>query len=288
VLVDREGRAETVAAIARAGVPSLLRRKDGTWLAAFQWFPEGAARPRPPDAPEGPAGPMPEIDPVRRYDAIAVARSSDGGRTWTKPRTIGLRGLPERERFPFDPTLVELEDGRVRLYMTRNEFGPWGPGEPFIGSAVSADGQDFDLEEGVRFAVEGQVTIDAACAFFRGAWHLFVPCQDRPWLAFHAVSRDGLRFERLAEVEAPEGHRWLGCAVPDGAGLWFYGTGPGGVWEGVSADGAAWTVTRLLAARAADPGVLRHADGTLALLGVGPPRPGTPSARRMPRPPEPR
>jgi hypothetical protein len=80
-----------------AGVPSLTRDAKGRIFAAFQWFPaneEGA------------------------FDRVAVSTSDDGGKSWTPPKTVKIEGMPEGLVRSFDPTLVTLDDGRIRMYFT--------------------------------------------------------------------------------------------------------------------------------------------------------------------------
>lgn len=100
VLVYRVGTnrvAEQIGKFERAGVVTVTRLADGRLIAAHQHFPANN-----------------EAD----FDKVAVRFSSDEGRSWSPPEVIRLRGLPEGMRFPFDPTLVVLADGRVRLYFT--------------------------------------------------------------------------------------------------------------------------------------------------------------------------
>ena len=68
-----------------------------------------------------------------------------------------------------------------------------------------------------------------------------------------------------------------------------YGTGEGGIWTATSADGKAWTLgASISGVAAADPGTARLKDGTLLIVGTGPPRPGTPGAQRRPPTPRPK
>ncbi|MEK7382403.1 MAG: hypothetical protein AAB262_03865 [Elusimicrobiota bacterium] len=69
------------------------------------------------------------------------------------PPVLPGQGLPDGMRFPFDPTLVPLPDGRIRLYFTGNYGRSFGTNAPAIHSAVSSDGVNYRYEPGVRFAV---------------------------------------------------------------------------------------------------------------------------------------
>src|SRR6185436_13174085 len=88
---------------------------------------------------------------------------------------IKIADLPEGMPFAFDPTLVPLPDGRVRLYFTGNVGPPAGRGTPAIYSAISTDGLNYTFEPGMRFEVEGRIVIDCAAVLHQGVFHLFVP-----------------------------------------------------------------------------------------------------------------
>lgn len=254
-----DGSGDRVAVFERAGVPSLIRLADRRLMAAHQWFPENDA-----------AG----------FDKVAVRFSSDDGRAWTAPRAIEFSGLPDGYRSPFDPTLLQLPDGRVRLYFTTNTAQTFDRGIPWIASAISTDGVRFVVEPGVRLAVATEPVIDCAVVQHRGVFHLYSPVQSRPGSGYHATSRDGLTFTREADVTLLD-LRWLGAAVSSGDRIRFYGTGAPGLWTATSADGAAWSSPERLPAVGADPGVVEEIDGSRLVLLTGPPRRGTPSAARM-------
>jgi hypothetical protein len=224
--VGRDGTSERLAAFPRAGVPTLARLADGRLIAAHQHFP---------------------ADNDADFDKVAVHFSSDDGKTWTPPRVIGLTGLPEGMRFPFDPTLVPLGDGRVRLYFTSVRGRRIDVNPPAIYSAISANGIDFTVEPGVRFAVDGRQVIDCAVVLHQGTFHLYSPDNgvirtggaeprglpnpaDAPpsFSAYHATSADGLTFTRQPDVTLGEGLRWLGNAQSEDDVIRFFGTGGGG------------------------------------------------------------
>lgn len=289
VLVHRltaAGEVTRIATFDRAGVPTLARLKDGRLIAAHQHFPAN--------------------DPPN-FDKVAVRFSSDEGRTWTAAEVIWLKGLPEGLRFPFDPTLVPLPDGRVRLYFTSNRLRERGV--PAIHSAVSDDGIAFAVEPGVRFGIEGRPVIDCAVVLHGDLFHLYAPdngpqrhdgnpgeMRPAPGVGYHATSKDGLAFVRAADVKIEGRRRWLGNASSDGRAITFVGTGDpgpspgrggprepgrfgGGIWMATSADGDAFTPIRTPAIPGADPGAVRSRDGGWIVVSTGPPRPGTPSAR---------
>jgi hypothetical protein len=277
--VPQSGRPELLTKFERAGVATAARLGDGRLAIAHQHFPASN-----------------EAD----FDKVAVHFSRDEGASWSAAEVIRLRGLSEGMRFPFDPTLVPLADGRVRLYFTSVQRGR-GDNVPAIYSAISSDAVEFTVEPGMRFGINGRAVIDCAVALHRGEFHLFAPDngvghpadpgrdqrpiseQAREGIGYHAVSKDGLKFERVADVQINGRRRWLGDAKSDGEKITFYGTGEGGVWTATSSDGKEWTLGRPISdAPAADPGTAGLKDGALLLAGTGPPRPGTPGALRRP------
>ncbi|MBI2190894.1 MAG: exo-alpha-sialidase [Planctomycetes bacterium] len=275
--VGRERQAEKLTTFERAGVPTAARLKDGRLLAAFQHFPR---------------------DDSRHFDRVAVRFSSDEGRTWTPAQPIAVDGMESGLARPFDPTLVPLPDGRVRLYFTSNRSPDFRRSTPAIYSALSTDGIQYAFEPGIRFAVEGRLVIDCAVALHDGLFHLIVPDNGtaaemmmgqqgrKPppgGTGYHAVSRDGLVFERVEDVTHPSRDRWLGNLQSDGGRLVFFGTGEG-LWPLTSVDGVSWRLdANPVRVPGADPGVVKLRDGSWLLVVTGPPRPGTPSARMGPR-----
>jgi hypothetical protein len=286
--VDTNGHGDRLATFERAGVPTLARLTDGRLISAFQYFPE---------------------NDHRNFDRVAVRFSSDEGRTWTPATPIVVEGMESGLARPFDPTLVPLPDGRVRLYFTSNRSPDFRRSTPAIYSAISANGTNYIFEPGVRFAVEGRSVIDCAVVLHKGVFHLIVPDNGSAEnfmdgqrrhepppgaTGYHATSQDGLKFTRVDDVKISGNHRWLGNAFSDDKQITFFGTaehGPGkpgqprgGVWTGTSADGSAWQFQQLLDLAGADPGTVADRNGGWIIAVTGPPRPGTATLRQRPQP----
>lgn len=271
--VASSGELERFTTFERAGVPSIARLKDGHLIAAFQNFPQ---------------------DDNRKFDRVAVRFSSDDGRTWSKAEPIVVEGMEPGLARPFDPTIVPLADGRIRLYFTSNRSPDFRRSTPAIYSAISSNGIHYVFEPGVRFAIEGRIVIDCAAALHDGVFHLIVPdngeaddFMQRPQRGqpplggngYHAISKDGLKFERIADVKLPSKHnRWLGGMQSDGRKIVFFGTGPG-PWPVTSTDGITWeSASASIHVPGADPGAIMLPDGSWLMIVTGPPRVGTPSA----------
>ena len=260
---------EELAVFSRAGVASNIKLSDGRLLAAHQHFPD---------------------NDEKNFDRVAVHFSSDDGVNWTEAAVITVEGLPMGYRFPFDPTLVETEDGRIRMYFTSMKGRRFSEATPSIFSAISEDGINYTFEPGSRFAIEGEIVIDCSAVFDGTLWHLYSPVQEHNTKAYHAISEDGLEFTRVNDVSIPVQHptdqrRWLGCAIQVEEGLRFYGTAsaPGpSIWTATSPDGVTWTFDRLLSLGGADPGVVHLDDGALISVVTGPRVQGR--ERKAPRP----
>jgi len=268
--VSAEGAGEQLATFPRAGVPTLARLADGRLVAAHQHFP---------------------ADNDADFDKVAVRFSSDEGRTWTPAAVIRLSGLPDGMRFPFDPTLVTLPDGRVRLYFTSVAGRRIDLSLPAIHSAVSSNGIDFVVEPGVRFAIAGRQVIDSAVVLHRGVFHLYSPDNGpvgpppapgagargrgpagQAGVGYHATSADGLTFVRQDDVRIEGNRRWLGNAQSDGEQIRFFGTAGPGIWTATSPDGQTWQLGTSLPVPGADPGAVALAKGTWLVVTTGPPR----------------
>jgi len=232
--------------VERAGVPNVIRDAGGRLVAVFQWFP---------------------FDNRDAFDRVAVAFSTDEGVTWTDPAQMVISGMPETLMRPFDPTVVQLPDGRYRLYFSSNERGPQA--RPAIHSAISSDAVNYQFEPGARFAPTGG-TVDCSVVFFQGAWHLFSHTQQaNTGGGYHATSSDGLAFTQQANVNVGAGRQWIGNAVVVRGVLRYYGSGRDGLWWALSADGANWELATAPGISGGDPSVVVLASGELLLVAVG-------------------
>jgi len=203
-----------------------------------------------------------------------VKISTDDGKTWSEPQPIKLEAMPETYIRPCDPTLVLLDDGRIRMYFTSDQRSRGRDIRPGAGtySAISADGVHYTFEPGARFVVTGQTVLDCAVARLAERWHYYAPVQGQMGRAYHAVSEDGLNFTRQPDVTVPGNRQWLGCVIPAKKGLRFYGSGGPGGWCAESRDGAIWRLTEDSPNAGADPGVVQTAAGRHLAIGTGPRR----------------
>jgi hypothetical protein len=307
LLVYRVGKrqpAKQIGIIERAGVPTLARMVDGRLIATFQYFPK-----------------VSEKGNEKRFDRIAASFSSDEGNTWSSPETIVVEKLPRGMVRPFDPTLVTLPDGRVRMYFTGNYSGRFEESTPTICSAISEDGLNYVFEDGVRFAIENKICIDCAVALHGNTFHLFVPDnssmeaelnrgretgqKERPrtrpkdanrnGYAFYATSKDGLSFERHDDLRLDSRMKWLGNATTREGELFFFGTGSPvsirsrnrasvpSIWFSSSRDGRKWKSPNVIAeVSGGDPAVVQVKGGDWLVIATSVPVRNEPLPHREP------
>lgn len=225
--------------VPRAHVPCLAQDKTGRIIALFQWFP---------------------LEPRESFDRIAACFSSNNGKTWTKPKTIPITGIPGRHVRPCDPALAVLPDGRLRLYFTCDLRDGRGP---VCLSALSEDGLNYECESGIRFSAEGGV-LDPTVVRIGERWHYFAPGSHGTNRNYHAVSTDGLKFERAEDILLRD-FKMLGGAVAVEGGCRFYD----GLRSAFSPDAYGWKIEPGNRLPGPDPGIVRLKDGNfLAVYGI--------------------
>ncbi len=231
-----------------SGVPSMAMDSSGRLLSAFQWFP----------APfQGPD-----------WDSVAVKISLDSGQTWTTPFPIEVQNLPVNFQRPFDPTLVALPGGQIRIYFSS---GP--PGMNTIGtySAIGTDGIHYTFESGVRFSQVGRNCIDPAVIIHQGVFHYTSPKGAPQDGAFHAVSNDGLNFTQLADIVSDAQHNWTGNMMVDSLAIKFYGCGGPSMWFSATGNGNQWSPYQPLNIPGGDPAIVKIPGKKFILIYTGTP-----------------
>ena len=269
--VTADGTASTVATFGRADVSSIARLQDGRLAIACQAFPK---------------------DDRAHFNRIAVRFSSDDGRTWGEPTPIVVANMDVALAPPFDPALVVLPDGRVRLYFITHTGTDAAPGQTAVHSATSTDATHYDYEPGMRFTVPGRVVVDCAAALHEGVFHLVVPDNGTPaeflerrrrgepqpgGNGYHATSTDGLVFTRAADLPLSSTRdRWFGNLLSDGSQLLFFGSGPG-PWPMTSADGKRWApAVTSMRMPGVDPCAVRLRDDSWLVVATREPTRGKP------------
>ncbi len=226
-----------------AGVPNLLLTSSGTLILTYQLF---------------------SFEDEEMFDVIAYSTSEDDGKTWTDPQKITFENLPAAVgsgKVPMDPTLVETEDGALRLYFT---YHAKGAQKPALYSATADDGEissSFVVEETPALSVDAML-LDPAVVLFDGNWHHYT-WQMESDDNYHSVSDDGLSFTLEENINLPMD--FLGQVIAVDDGLRFYGTGKG-VVSAFSSDGYSWEMDDGTRIQGADPGVQELEDGTFVMV----------------------
>ncbi len=229
----------------RAGVPNLLKLQSGELVLTYQYFS---------DKDED------------LFDVIAYSISTDNGATWTAAQAVNYENLPEPlddGKVPMDPTLVQLEDGRLRLYFT---YHAKGKETAVLYSATTEDegiSSPFIVNQTPALEVSGSSLLDPAVTFFDGLWHHYT-WQDKSENNYHSTSEDGLTFIRQEDISLPMD--FLGQVIPFEDGLRFYGTGKGSVDSAFSSDGFTWEMDATNLVQGVDPAIQELDDGSYVMV----------------------
>lgn len=228
----------------RSGVPNLLKLQNGDMVLLYQYFSN---------------------TDENLFDTIAYSISKNSGLTWTDTTAINFENLPDPQNprlKPMDPAIVQLEDGRLRLYFT---YHTTGSKTPALYSATTSDDNitsSFIVNPSQALITDKNL-LDPAVTYFAGAWHHFT-WQDGSDNNYHSISDDGLTFTMQEEISLPM--EFLGQVVTYEDGLRFYGTGKGMVASAISADGYNWEMESDKIVQGADPAVQQLADGTYLMV----------------------
>lgn len=209
--------------------------------------------------------------PAQGREPLAMSSSRDG-RTWSAARPVTLRNLPTAGA-AVDPSVIELPDGRLRMYFFASQ-GTAGdpakePGPHAVISAISTDGVNFEVE-GICFTDESLTDPDVLRVGDR--WWMLYSKNDETWLA---TSDEGRTFRAEPRFRFSGGGIPGGAALPDGRVRVFAAAreGQGIVSAVVPADLSAPPVVdpgarveRGTNRAVADPCCIRLADGSYFLV----------------------
>lgn len=166
-------------------------------------------------------------------ERIAYSRSTDNGLTWSTRQSATITDQLNAGA-AVDPSLVQLDDGRLRMYFFGSETTTGDPasvaGDHVMYSAISDDGVNFTVEPGERLALE-KIT-DPEVIEFNNQWIMYV-AEGRTTLI--ATSDNGLDFT-LTDSIWPEGGI-PGAYVDAENVVHLYGCGKGGIVTQTSTDG---------------------------------------------------
>ena len=204
-----------------------------------------------PDAVVGPGGRVYLYFQNFRHpdeNKIYVGFSGDGLSDWIFGPIV-ISGTEYWPGQPCDPDIVVRGD-TMRLYFTGD---PYGDMKPETYSAISFDGMNFFLEQGVRFQVDGAAVLDPSllwtgdtCRYFAGGI---------PGINYRAHSNDGINFLRDPDFSADGFMMANGIAVPGGYRFYSFREDQG-IKSLFSTNGTDWSF---------DPGYRLQLDTTAGL-----------------------
>lgn len=232
----------------QAGVPNLLRLADNTLILTYQYF---------------------SSTNEDMFDVITYSISEDNGVTWSDTTKVTFENLPsplDPAKHPMDPTLVQLSDGRLRLYFT---YHAKGNKTAALYSATTADDQitsPFVTHATPALVVNEANLLDPAVVYFNGLWHHYSWSMDSE-NNYHSTSSDGVNFTRQADVSLNQSMDFLGQVIQINRFLRFYGTGGSGIISAVSEDANQWQAepgTRV--PQGADPAVQQLPDSSYLMV----------------------
>lgn len=129
---------------------------------------------------------------------LCMVRSTDNGATWSNPLAVVMTGNTTIGG-PVDPSLVQLDNGQLRLYYFGSETTSGDPaqvpGDHVIYSALSDDGIHFTVENGQRFALES--ITDPEVLQLGSTWIMYL---SQGSISLIATSIDGLNFTKANQT----------------------------------------------------------------------------------------
>ncbi len=236
-----------------SGVPSIIKWRGDTLIAAFQWFRQP--------------------QPSPSWDRVATKISYDKGITWSTPTPIQVIGLPTNFQRPFDPTLTVFNMDSLRIYFSTSDGFPVGGLDSTVDtySAVSIDGIHFQFEPNPRVDEINNRVIDPAVIYFNNSWHYISPIGAPQDGAYHYVSPDAIHFMSVPNIPSNNTHNWTGnYMVESNFELRFYGCGSN-IWYNSTSNGGIWNGYVNTNINGGDPSVVKIANNNYLMIYVGQP-----------------
>ncbi len=236
-----------------AGVPNLLLTSDGLLIATFQYF---------------------SFEYENLFGIMAYMVSEDNGETWGDIEVFDIQNSPETHGSSelVDPTIVETEDGSLRLYYTLHKENNEHAG--FASATANSIDSNFVYDEDSGLISEEYRLMDPAIVHFDGLWHHLTPLPGAGGKEnFHSISEDGINFERVDDIEI-DLNFWGNVIKTNDGSLRFYGTridnDPGvtdnEVGIAFSEDGYEWVFYEDYRYDGFDPGIIQLEDDSYLLL----------------------
>lgn len=208
------------------------------------------------------------VDASTAPEGTNCAESTDGGRSF---RPLGCKIEKKSNYKALDPSIVQLKDGRFRLYFYASQLNPdTSMSHPII-SAISSDGINF-TEEGEVFSYDGLVDPDVFAVGNKWLMYVFSLKDFKTVIA--RSNRSGLKFKYLQTL----GLEGWGTTAPiklDDGKFRLYAFNQRGnqsICSFISSDGINWTqepgvrLTAPAGKEITDPFVVRLPDNTFKMF----------------------
>jgi len=201
-------------------------------------------------------------------DKIVMRTSADTGSTWSNKSLVSIQNFPAYTR-PFDPTILLLPNGNMRLYYSTCTTGSMQL-DSTCGtySALTLNGSTFTYEPGERFGMPTKAVIDPAVIYYNGLYHYGAPAGAPQDGAYHATSNDGLNFTLIDSTQSDIQHNWTGNFMIDDS-IRFYGySSPKSfnLWWASSSDGSSYSSFTHTNIEAKDPAVFKAGPNRYILI----------------------
>lgn len=169
-------------------------------------------------------------------EQIVVVNSTNGGKSWSAKKNITISNK-QNKGGAVDPSIVQLSDGRLRLYFFGSDVTTGDPGQATgphkVYSAISSDGINFTVEDGVRFQNSGLT--DPEIIAYNNSWYMYYSVGSQFKLA---TSSDGLNFTSVTVSGGNIGGVPGALAIGGGVRVWGCSQG---LAEGFAGDGTNFT-----------------------------------------------
>lgn len=202
------------------------------------------------------------VDFSQRVENLMASFSLDGGKTWGRLKQVKLWGYRGRA---VDPDIMEIAPHCYRLtFFGMAEHERFGQGAHRIYSAVSSDGLNFVLEEGVR--VEGMNLHDPDIIKVGETWMMYIgrALPGTPQATVVATSADGLAYSEPQEVATGS---IPGAVVLADGRVRLYTVDRSGMTAWISDDGLRFQREGpVVGLRGADPAPVLMTDGSYLMI----------------------
>lgn len=207
-------------------------------------------------------------------ERIGYITSEDNGETWSDRELITIEGKPE-ELTAVDPCVVQLPDGRLRLYFfdfTANKNLLAGEAtDPTFYSAISEDGLTFEFEGEVYSSTAALIT-DPEVLWYEDRWLLYNPVfesdegmQSGENKIHVSESTDGTDFEYLTTID----FQGIPGVMEEDGTVTLFGCSRGGITRVTSTDGIEFDLDNeevVLSSGGCDPDPVQLPDGSYAMM----------------------